>query len=53
VRLEISGADLIARGFEPSEKIGKVLKEVLRKKVDGEIIGTEQEMREAVRLLKG
>jgi tRNA nucleotidyltransferase (CCA-adding enzyme) len=46
--LEISGADLLGAGLQQSEAIGHALQETLRRKLDGELSGREQELRAAI-----
>jgi tRNA nucleotidyltransferase (CCA-adding enzyme) len=47
-RLEISGADLLAAGVPQSPALGHALRETLRRKLDGEISGREEELRAAI-----
>jgi len=57
VRLEISGADLDALGLHESPKVGEVLGELLRRRLDGELApGREVELaaaRELVEIAQG
>ena len=52
-RLEISGQDLVDSGLAPSEAIGLALEETLRRKLDGEVAGREEELRTALELARG
>ncbi|MFA6448943.1 MAG: hypothetical protein WCX65_05740 [bacterium] len=52
IKLEISGDDLIARGYKPSKRFSEVLKEVLRRKRDGLVTGAAEELSLAESLLK-
>ena len=52
-RLEISGQDLVDSGLAPSEAIGRALEETLRRKLDGEVAGHEEELRTALELARG
>jgi tRNA nucleotidyltransferase (CCA-adding enzyme) len=47
VELEIDGADLIAAGVPEGPAVGRGLKEALRLKLDGEIDGSDEELRAA------
>ena len=44
VRLEIGGADLIAMGIEESPRIGDILGELRRRKLNGELAGRDAEL---------
>jgi tRNA nucleotidyltransferase (CCA-adding enzyme) len=46
--LEITGADLIAAGVPESPALGEALEEALRRKLDGEVRGRENELRLAL-----
>ena len=48
VALEIGGEDLIAAGVPQGPAIGRGLGEALRRKLDGEIAGREQELEAAL-----
>jgi tRNA nucleotidyltransferase (CCA-adding enzyme) len=48
VRLEIDGEDLIAAGIPQGPALGRGLAEALRRKLDGEIAGREQELEVAL-----
>jgi tRNA nucleotidyltransferase (CCA-adding enzyme) len=48
VRLEITGDDLIAAGIPEGPAIGRALEETLRRKLDGELAGREEELRAAL-----
>jgi tRNA nucleotidyltransferase (CCA-adding enzyme) len=53
VRLEISGDDLIQAGIPQSPELGRALEETLRRKLDGEVAGREQELELALALARG
>jgi hypothetical protein len=53
VRLEISGADLVAAGVPESPAVGRALEETLRRKLDGELSGREAELAAALELAGG
>jgi len=53
VRLEITGDDLAASGIAPSPAIGNALAETLRRKLDGELSGRDEELRTALELARG
>jgi len=53
VRLEISGHDLIEAGVPESPELGRALEETLRRKLDGEVSGREQELELALALARG
>jgi hypothetical protein len=53
VELEIDGADLIAAGVSEGPAVGRGLREALRRKLDGEIDGRDEELRAAVEAAKG
>jgi tRNA nucleotidyltransferase (CCA-adding enzyme) len=44
VRLEVSGADLIALGLTESPRIGEILGELRRRKLNGEVEGRDDEL---------
>ncbi len=44
VRLEVTGDDLLAAGVPASPALGRALAETLRRKLDGEVSGREQEL---------
>ncbi|MEK6228978.1 MAG: hypothetical protein AABM31_06600 [Actinomycetota bacterium] len=52
-RLEIGGQDLVDAGVPPSEAIGRALDETLRRKLDGELAGRDEELRTALELARG
>ena len=52
VRLDIGGDDLVAAGIEPSPALGRALAETLRRKLDGEVSGREEELRLALALAR-
>ena len=51
VRLEIDGDDLRALGLEESPKVGEVLGELRRRKLNGELNGRAEELAAARELL--
>jgi tRNA nucleotidyltransferase (CCA-adding enzyme) len=53
VRLEITGDDLIAAGIPESPELGRALEETLRRKLDGEVSGRDEELELAVALARG
>ena len=53
VRLEITGDDLIKAGIPESPELGRALEETLRRKLDGEVSGREDELRLALWLARG
>jgi tRNA nucleotidyltransferase (CCA-adding enzyme) len=48
IRLEIDGEDLIAAGVSQGPALGRGLAEALRRKLDGEVDGREQELKAAL-----
>lgn len=50
VRLEITGADLLAAGVPESPALGRALERTLARKLDGEIDGRDAELRAALEL---
>jgi tRNA nucleotidyltransferase (CCA-adding enzyme) len=48
VSLEVDGDDLLAAGIDPGPALGRGLREALRRKLDGEISGREQELEAAL-----
>lgn len=48
VRLEIAGRDLLEAGVEEGPAVGRGLAEALRRKLDGEVSGREDELRVAL-----
>jgi tRNA nucleotidyltransferase (CCA-adding enzyme) len=52
VRLEISGGDLAELGLSESPKVGAVLHELLRRKVNGELDGRAEELAAARELIE-
>jgi tRNA nucleotidyltransferase (CCA-adding enzyme) len=48
IRLEIDGADLIAAGVPEGPAVGRGLAAALRRKLDGEVSGREQELAAAI-----
>jgi tRNA nucleotidyltransferase (CCA-adding enzyme) len=53
VRLEIDGSDLIAAGVPEGPAVGRGLAVALRRKLDGELSGREQELQAAVEAAGG
>jgi tRNA nucleotidyltransferase (CCA-adding enzyme) len=53
VRLEVTGRELIAAGVPPSPRLGRALEETLRRKLDGEVSGREEELRVALEVARG
>jgi tRNA nucleotidyltransferase (CCA-adding enzyme) len=53
VRLEVTGDDLVAAGVPESPALGLALQETLRRKLDGQVSGREDELRLAVELASG
>ena len=53
VALSIDGNDLVAAGLEPSPALGRALAETLRRKLDGEVSGRNDELRLALALARG
>ncbi len=52
VRLEITGADLLAAGLPESPALGRALKETLARKLDGEVDGRADELRVALEIAR-
>ena len=52
VRLEITGDDLIEAGVPESRALGRALEETLRKKLDGELSGRDEELRFALEVAR-
>jgi tRNA nucleotidyltransferase (CCA-adding enzyme) len=48
IRLEITGADLLAAGVPESPALGEALEQTLRRKLDGEVGGRDAELRMAL-----
>ena len=48
VGLSIDGNDLVAAGLKPSPALGRALAETLRRKLDGEVSGRDDELRMAL-----
>jgi tRNA nucleotidyltransferase (CCA-adding enzyme) len=53
VRLEISGADLLAEGVPEGPALGRALDETLARKLDGLVRGRDQELETALLLARG
>ena len=52
VRLEIDGNDLLAAGVPESPALGRALEETLRRKLDGELAGRDEELQAALELAR-
>ena len=52
-RLEVTGDDLIAAGVPQSPALGRALQETLRRKLDGEVSGRDDELALALQLARG
>jgi len=52
VRLEITGKDLVEAGVPESPALGYALEETLRKKLDGELAGRQEELRHALEVAR-
>ena len=52
VRLDITGRDLVEAGVPESPALGRALEETLRKKLDGELAGREEELRFALEVAR-
>jgi tRNA nucleotidyltransferase (CCA-adding enzyme) len=52
VGLEITGADLVAAGVPESPAVGEALKQVLRRKLDGELSGHDEELAAALEVAR-
>lgn len=50
VRLEVTGADLLAAGVPQSPALGRALEGTLRRKLDGRVRGRDEELRTALEL---
>ena len=53
VRLEIGGEDLLAAGVPEGPAVGRGLEAALRRKLDGEVAGREQELQAALEAASG
>jgi len=53
VKLEIDGEDLIAAGVPQGPQIGRGLTEALRRKLDGELSGRDEELAVALQVARG
>jgi hypothetical protein len=51
VRLEVDGADLAGLGLEESPRVGEVLAELRRRKLNGELDGRDSELAAARELI--
>jgi hypothetical protein len=52
VRLEITGKDLVEAGIPESPAVGRALEETLKRKLDGEITGRDEELRYALEVAR-
>ncbi|MEA2466932.1 MAG: hypothetical protein QOJ57_1058 [Thermoleophilaceae bacterium] len=52
-RLEVTGDDLLAAGVPESPAVGRALDETLRRKLDGEVSGREDELALALSIARG
>jgi len=52
-RLLVTGDDLLAAGIPESPAVGEALRETLRRKLDGEVTGRDEELALAVQLARG
>jgi tRNA nucleotidyltransferase (CCA-adding enzyme) len=52
VRLAITGRDLVEAGIPESPAVGRALEETLRKKLDGELEGRDEELRYALEVAR-
>jgi tRNA nucleotidyltransferase (CCA-adding enzyme) len=52
VRLEVTGDDLVAAGVPQSPALGQALEETLRRKLDGELSGREEELAAALAIAR-
>jgi hypothetical protein len=52
-RLEVTGDDLVAAGIPESPAVGRALRETLRRKLDGQVSGREEELALALELARG
>jgi tRNA nucleotidyltransferase (CCA-adding enzyme) len=52
-RLAVTGDDLIAAGVRPSPALGRALEETLRRKLDGQVSGRDEELALALELARG
>ena len=53
VRLEVSGTDLADLGLAESPRVGEILAELRRRKLNGELDGRESELEAARELIGG
>jgi tRNA nucleotidyltransferase (CCA-adding enzyme) len=51
-QLEVTGADLIAAGVPESPALGQALEETLRRKLDGQVSGRDEELKLAITLAR-
>jgi tRNA nucleotidyltransferase (CCA-adding enzyme) len=48
----VTGDDLLAAGIPPSPAVGRALEETLRRKLDGEVSGREEELALALEIAR-
>jgi tRNA nucleotidyltransferase (CCA-adding enzyme) len=53
VRLEVTGDDLLSAGVPESPAVGRALEETLRRKLDGDVSGRDEELRLALAIARG
>ncbi len=53
IRLEVTGSDLAALGLSESPRVGEILAELRRRKLNGELDGRESELEAARELISG
>jgi hypothetical protein len=53
VRLEVTGSDLAELGLGESPRVGEILTELRRRKLNGELDGRESELEAARELIRG
>jgi tRNA nucleotidyltransferase (CCA-adding enzyme) len=53
VRLEVTGSDLAELGLDESPRVGEILAELRRRKLNGELDGRESELEAARELIRG
>jgi hypothetical protein len=53
IRLEVTGSDLAALGLGESPRVGEILAELRRRKLNGELDGRESELEAARELISG
>jgi hypothetical protein len=53
IRLEVTGSDLADLGLGESPRVGEILAELRRRKLNGELDGRESELQAARELISG